>query len=334
MRLDDGLRTNHLDLLTKKPHPKREQKADGAASLSPFPREYRNPALTAERMNKFFDSLGRRFISTESEWNPKVILGRAIVAVLPENTLHRVKKAYYAYLIRHTPDSWQERDTSVVKYLVGPGDSVIDIGASIGGYTRFLSGIVGLSGHVYSFEPNPPIYDFLSHNVKKLKLGNVELFGSALSDKKGTANIAIPRYRWGSECHYDATLEAQRARDDCRQIEVEVNTLDSFFADRAEKIKFIKCDVNYHELACLRGGLETLRRSKPAMLIEILPNPDKPGGPAAQVFELLGQNGYEGYWFDGEALRRRQRGERSQNYFFLTREHVAQLPVELLRFGG
>jgi len=282
-------------------------------------------------MHKVVSSIGRRFLSTESEWNPKVILGRALVAVLPESALHRVKKAYYAYLLRHTPDSWEERDTVAVKYLVGPGDSVIDIGASIGGYTRFLSGIVGPSGHVYSFEPNPPIYDFLSHNVKELKLENVELFSSALSDKKGTASIAIPRYRWGSECHYDATLEAKRARPDCRQVDVTVNTLDSFFAKRPEKIAFVKCDVNYHELACLRGGLETLRRFKPAMLIEILPDPDKAGGPAAQVFELLEENGYEGYWFDGEGLRKRQRGERSQNYFFLTREHVDKLPTGLLK---
>jgi len=282
-------------------------------------------------MHKVVSSIGRRFLSTESEWNPKVILGRALVAVLPESALHRVKKAYYAYLLRHTPDSWEERDTVAVKYLVGPGDSVIDIGASIGGYTRFLSGIVGPSGHVYSFEPNPPIYDFLSHNVKELKLENVELFSSALSDKKGTASIAIPRYRWGSECHYDATLEAKRARPDCRQADVTVNTLDSFFAERPEKIAFVKCDVNYHELACLRGGLETLRRSKPAMLIEILPDPDKARGPAAQVFELLEENEYEGYWFDGEGLRKRQRGERSQNYFFLTREHVDKLPTGLLK---
>jgi hypothetical protein len=45
----------------------------------------------------------------------------------------------------------------------------------------------------------------------------------------------------------------------------------------------------------------------------------------------LEENGYEGYWFDGEGLRKRQRGERSQNYFFLTREHVDKLPTGLLK---
>lgn len=282
-------------------------------------------------MYKAINSIGRKFMSTESEWNPKVVLGRAIVAVLPERALHGFKKAYYAYLLSHSPESWQEKDSTVVKHLVRAGDSVIDIGASIGEYTKFLSTLVGPSGHVYSFEPNPPTYDFLSHNVRKLNLGNVELFNSALSDMKGTASIAIPRYRWGSECHYDATLEVKRTNSNCRRVDVMVSTLDSFFADRQEKIAFFKCDVNYHELACLRGGLQTLCRSKPSILIEILPDPDKRGSPAAHVFELLAQNGYEGYWFDGERLRRRHHGERSQNYFFLTPEHVIKLPFELMR---
>lgn len=282
-------------------------------------------------MHKTINAIGRKVMSTESEWNPKVVLGRAVVAVLPESALHGLKKAYYAYLISHLPEDWQEKDSIVVKHLVCAGDSVIDIGASIGEYTKFLCAMVGPSGHVYSFEPNPPTYDFLLHNVRKLNLGNVELFNYALSDMKGTASIAIPRYRWGSECHYDATLEVKRANSDCRRVVVTVSTLDSFFAERQEKITFLKCDVNYHELACLRGGLQTLRRSKPAILIEILPDPDEHGSPAAQVFELLEQNGYEGYWFDGERLRKRQLGERSQNYFFLTPEHVVKLPSGLMR---
>jgi FkbM family methyltransferase len=276
-------------------------------------------------MYRTISEIGRKFISTESEWNPKVLVGRAVAALLPKSAFHEVEKAYYAYLLGHLPEDWQERDTALVRHLVGPGDGVVDIGASIGGYTKFLSALVGASGHVYGFEPNPPIYDCLAHNVKKLKLQNVEIRNCALSDTKGSASIAIPRYRWGSECHYDATLEATRASPGCRQVVVNVDTLDSFFADYRETISFIKCDVNYHELPCLRGGLQTIGRHKPAMLIEILRNPDKPDNPAAHVFELFRQNGYDGYWFDGKALRKRQHGERSQNYFFLTPEHFAKL---------
>ena len=76
--------------------------------------------------------------------------------------------------------------------------------------------------------------------------------------------------------------------------------------------------------------IATIRKCAPALLIEILPNPDKIGGPAAQVFELLERCGYVGYWFDGQRLRKRERGERSQNYFFLTPAHIDQLPSRLL----
>jgi len=282
-------------------------------------------------MHKAIDAISRKIMLTESEWNPKVMLGRAIVAVLPEESLHRLKKAYYAYLVSHTPEDWAENDKVFVKSLVRAGDVVMDIGASIGGYTKFLSEIVGPIGRVYSFEPNPPIFDFLSHNVRQLGLPNVELFETALSDKQGSASIVIPRYRWGSECHYDATLEQEIADADCRRIEIAVDTLDSFFADRCERIAFIKCDVNNHELSFLRGGLQTIRRSKPAMLIEILADPDQPGIPAALVFELLEQENYQAFWFDGTALHQRKSGERSQNYFFLTPQHLNELPSRVLR---
>ena len=268
---------------------------------------------------------------TESEWNPKVFVGRTVVAVLPERVLHGVKKRYYAILVAHLREDWQETDASLLRYLVRSGDAVVDVGASIGGFTKLLSELVGESGHVYSFEPNPPTYDFLSHNVKHLKLRNVRLFRIALSDKQGTMTMVTPRYRWGSECHYDATLEAERAASNCRRTEILANTMDSIFAEREEPIKFIKCDVNYHELAFLRGAQHTICRFRPALLLEILPNPDNPHSPAAQIFELLEGIGYIGYWFDGREIRKRQRGERSQNYFFFTAEHVVQLPAGLLQ---
>lgn len=276
-------------------------------------------------MFRRLSGLGKKLMLTESEWNPKVMVGRAIVAILPEATVHRVKKSYYSYLLKNAPEDWQETDAAIVRRLVHTGDRVIDIGASIGGYTKFLSRLVGNSGHVYSFEPNPPIYDFLTYNVEKLGLDNVTLYDVALSDAAGFAEIVIPRYRWGSECHYDATLEKNRAAPDCKRVQVQVKTLDTLFASGRERISFIKCDVNYHELACVCGALQTIRHSKPAILIEVLPDPDEAGSSAAQLFELMREIGYEPYCFDGSQLHKRRSRERSQNYFFLTHAHLNAL---------
>jgi hypothetical protein len=92
-----------------------------------------------------------------------------------------------------------------------------------------------------------------------------------------------------------------------------------------QTVSLIKCDANYHELACLRGAKRLIERCHPAMLIEVAPNPDDPTTTAHATFALLRDAGYEVYWFDGDKLRRSLEGERSQNYFFLMPEHLACL---------
>jgi len=274
-------------------------------------------------------SILRTLLSTESEWNPKVMVGRVVVRVLPESVLHRAKKSYYEYLLKHTPEDWIERDAFIARHLISPGDSVLDIGANIGIFSRFLSRCVGPSGHVYAFEPIPQTFDFLSNNVRKLGLKNVEALNFALSETEETTTMVIPTYRWGAECWYDAQVKTAKTKPGCREIQVRSRRLDTFFDESrpAPLISFVKCDANFHELAVLRGALQTIRASHPAMLIEVMPNPDDPTTAAFETFELLRAEGFNPYWFDGNTLVPRKPGERKQNYFFLTPEHVAALSV-------
>jgi FkbM family methyltransferase len=262
--------------------------------------------------------IARKLMQTESPWNPKIMAGRVVTRVLPETVLHSLRRHYYAYLLKHEL-TFPENDQILAGRLVSRGDSVVDVGASIGGYTKFLSEKVGPEGHVYSFEPNPPTFDFLTHNVATLGLSNVNAFNVAASNLTGSAELKIPRYRWGSECHYDARLDGP-IKSEWRSVSVKTGTLDSFL--KKEKISFIKCDANFHELSVLRGATDLIKRCRPAMLIEINPNPDDPSTSAFQTFALLRAAGYEAYWLGGERLRPRLAGERSQNYFFLTASHL------------
>jgi FkbM family methyltransferase len=277
-------------------------------------------------------SLLRKLLSTESEWNPKVMLGRVIVGIVPDSALHRLKKIYYAYLIKHAPEDWLEMDAFVAKHLVATGDTVLDVGANLGYYANFLSRCVGQSGKVYAFEPIPQTFDILANNVAKLGLKNVEALDFALSDIDKTETMVIPTYRWGQECWYDARVMTEKSNPDWRRIEVKSRTLDNFFTERevAPRISFIKCDAEHHELAVVRGAWQTIRASHPAILVEIAPDPDDPATTAFATFELLRTEGYHPYWFNGETLVPRNRGERSQNYFFLTSAHVTRLEIEHL----
>lgn len=267
-----------------------------------------------------------RLLTEESEWNPKVMLTRALFPIIPDRALHAVKKPYYAYMVGRASENYLvEADIHVVKHLVSEGDQVVDIGAAIGTFTKVLSGWVGPSGRVYSFEPIPLTFDFLSNNVRKLRLKNVEPLNYALSDVSGSMTMVIPKYRWGSDCWYDARIRKEPADSSLRQFNVTVTTLDSRFGGTGAPISFIKCDANFHELSVVNGALQTLRRSHPAMLIEINPDPDDPGTTAYQTFTLLSGEGYQAYWYDGRSLRMRRQGEKSQNYFFLTQAHLERL---------
>ena len=172
----------------------------------------------------------QKLLATESEWNPKVALTRALVSILPDQWLFTVKKFYYPLLMRYAGDTG-ESDVLIVDHLVSPGDHVLDIGASIGGYTKHLSDLVGPSGCVYSFEPLPPTFDLLSLCVKRVGLRNVKLFNYAISDAEGFADMVVPLYRWGTECYYDARIAAESEGSSLRRFRVPLRTVDSLFAN-------------------------------------------------------------------------------------------------------
>ena len=264
-------------------------------------------------------SIVRRLLQSETEWNPKVILGRVVLRVLPERAIHVVKKHYYAYLISHRPEGWMEGDAAVCAKLISPENAVLDIGANLGSFTRFMA---KRAANVYAFEPIPQTYDFLLNNMQKMKLGNVQCFPFALSDCNQAQTMVIPTYRWGQECWYDARMKTEKSNPKWREFTINSRTLDGL---SLPSVAFIKCDANYHELAVLRGAIETIRRDHPAMLIEVNPDPDNTSTTAFETFELLRREGYDTYWFDGAQLRLRKQGERSQNYFFLRPEHLKRV---------
>jgi hypothetical protein len=48
---------------------------------------------------------------------------------------------------------------------IKPGDTVIDVGANLGYYSVLMADLVGSTGRVVSFEPNPRLFELLQRNV-------------------------------------------------------------------------------------------------------------------------------------------------------------------------
>lgn len=243
-----------------------------------------------------------------------------ILNLLPERSVQFLKRAHYARRLR-TIDLQEEKDLAVIKYLVGPGDHAVDIGANFGVYTKFLSDLAGPYGHVYSIEPIPQTFDILASNVRRLGLFNVELINCAISGRKGTVTMEVPLFESGVENYYQARIVNGQPSNPLRHIDIASITLDLLFSERPPLV-FIKCDVEGHELACIQGAHDINHLLKPAWLIEISGNPDDPHSSSFETFKLLREEGYEPYIWTGERLRLREEGDRSVNYFFLMPKHI------------
>ena len=79
---------------------------------------------------------------------------------------------------------------------------------------------------------------------------------------------------------------------------VPIRTLDDY---AFRNVKFIKIDVDGHELEVLKGAKITIISEKPVLIIEI--EQRRLDFPMDNVFELLKSYGYEAYFLSGRKLR-------------------------------
>ena len=236
------------------------------------------------------------------------VKGMALVH-LPAPILARVKRWHYARSLRAFRDA-DEPDIAFVRSRVGPGMTVLDLGANIGVYTRVLSEQVGPGGNVISVEPMPETFGILASNIRALGLKNVRAVHAAISDHIGIVHMTVPSYEAGGSNYYMAHITDEGGS------EVPCLTLDELLG-ATPRVSFVKCDVEGHELVALRAASRLLEHDRPAWLIEVSGNPDTPGSQAAQVFSVFEAHGYAAHVVGKDGtLRSRRRGEISTNYVF------------------
>lgn len=166
-------------------------------------------------------------------------------------------------------------ETNIVKRLINRGDAVFDIGANIGYYTLLFSRLVGESGEVIAFEPEPINYSILSRNVHFNKCSNVTLFNQGLSDTNEKSTLYTCSENAGMHRAYPSIL-----CDD--QVQIELIKIDSHSVLKKKNIDFVKIDIEGFELKALKGmvcilkyndQIKVLTEFSPAAIIECGYNP-------------------------------------------------------------
>lgn len=234
---------------------------------------------------------------------------RFVLSTMPDSALTTLKKAYYERILRRS-DGTEEPELVVLAGLVDPGDCVLDIGANIGVYTKRLSELTGCDGKVISMEPVPGTFEVLQSNVRALKLDNVRCMNVAASDHTGFVDMEVPNYDTGWQNIYRARVVNKSGGT------IQAISLDEAFRD-LDRLDFIKCDVEGHELSVLRGATGVIQKHRPKWLIEVGGAPDSDGTESWQCFQLLAGFGYRAFIANGAGLCPRERGMIAVNYFFL-----------------
>lgn len=151
--------------------------------------------------------------------------------------------------------------TKLFKAIVREGMVVVDLGASIGYYTLLASRLIGPSGRVYAFEPNPRSCAYLLRNIDANGCSNVVAIEKAASDKTGLASLVRDRVS-----DDESWLSASSPSPD--SVGVETVTLDTFFAKEGwPSIGLIKMDIEGSEKATLEGMRGLSRRNPHMQLI-------------------------------------------------------------------
>ena len=151
----------------------------------------------------------------------------------------------------------------VIKSLLRPGNTFIDIGVNKGDFSLLAAKIVGKAGHILSFEPEPTNVRWTKKSIALNEYNNIQIFEIALSDGNGTAKLYL-----GKKSGLHTLVPNRRARD-CGIINVMTKTLDRFF----EEVEFnfsidmIKIDVEGSEMQVLRGARRVLSENNNVMLL-------------------------------------------------------------------
>jgi FkbM family methyltransferase len=178
------------------------------------------------------------------------------------------------------------------RYL-DPERDVLDIGANVGLLTVFFARSIQPPHKVLSVEPTPLAQSYLRRNIERNAVAEkVVVFDGLVTEKPGSYELhVIPGKEeyssLGNIVHKSTTGEQSRT------IQVAGETVDHLVGRFGVRPGFVKIDTEGAELFVLRGAIQTLRRERPVLLMELSDRLlASLGCSSEQVFALLRENGY------------------------------------------
>ncbi len=190
----------------------------------------------------------------------------------------------HAHISKNGQLEYEDHVAHVIEECLGRGDVFYDAGANVGVFAFMAATLVGESGTVFAFEPEPNNVLCFRRSLESAPVQNVELHDIALGGEDGS--MTFDR-RGGAFSGRLVDGEDEIGNDGV--CEVRVRSIDSLLAGGMPPPNLIKIEVEGGEGLVLEGAKETLRTCKPAVLCEM--HPDNQVG-VSRAFAALNEAGY------------------------------------------
>ena len=157
----------------------------------------------------------------------------------------------------------------------GPGDLTLDCGANVGLFAHWAAPLIGETGHIICFEPEPMLADILDRNLNRLE-GAVKttIIRSALADRAGEVDFVFDAGCFTTSRIANTTQKAVEGDHSTQRHRVTIRTIDEIVTTlNLPRVDFIKMDIEGYEIPALEGARETLHRFAPKLAISAYHNP-------------------------------------------------------------
>jgi FkbM family methyltransferase len=163
----------------------------------------------------------------------------------------------------------------LMRQVIRPGDTALDIGANIGFYTLKLARLVGKEGRVMAFEPDDINFARLQGGTSACH--NVRVYPHAVAAKDGQLTMyTSDQLNVDHRTYKPPTFQSSYP--------VQAISLDSFLT-REDRVHFIKMDIQGYEMEALKGMQTLLSTQKSiSMVSECWPAGLKLAGSSASAY--------------------------------------------------
>lgn len=218
---------------------------------------------------------------------------------------------------------WAESEIALMGHFVGPGGTILEVGANLGAHTLAFAKMAGREGRVIAVEPQRYIHACLSGSVAANGHTHVLILNALAGDR--TDHVLPPPVDYAAAGNFGA-VHFRDVQSTTRSFEaIPMICADDLALDRLD---LVKIDAEGMEAEVLRGMAGTLERLHPALFVEATTR-----GRAEAVEAVLHPLGYRGWTAKAMAYNPDNfRGDRynifgastETNVLYLTEEQAAR----------